>query len=110
MIAPWTVQSVGAGPDDSGHLLILDRDDGSSGRTVCLIQGSLLWRRAEDDFVRLLDEQDIKHARLIATAPAMWRALAELVEWSSRTGEWDATCWTAARALLELTRTPDKGC
>ena len=84
----------------------LDRKDGPNGRTVCVIPGHLEWRVAARGVVRLLDEQDVENARLIAAAPQLRAALAGLVEWSARMGGWDASCWQDAPALLARLRDP----
>ena len=106
MSSTWTIDRVRALPGDNGQILILDREDGPDGRTVCSIQGHLAWQRSEDDFVRLLDEQDIENARLIAAAPAMRRILADLLQWAAQTGGWEAACWAAACSLLAKLRQP----
>lgn len=106
MSATWTIDQIGALPGDDGQILILDREDGPEGRIVCSIQGHLTWRKSADEFVRLLDEQDIENARLIVVAPAMHRVLTDLVQWATQMGGWDAPCWAAARSLLAELRQP----
>ena len=106
MNATWTINRVGAMPGDDGQILILDREDGPDGRTVCSIQGHLAGQRSKDDFVRLLGEQDIENAQLIAVAPAMHRILADLLQWAAQMGGCDAPCWAAARSLLTGLRQP----
>lgn len=44
------------------------------------------------------------NARLIAAAPLLRQALADLVEWSAIMGGWDSPCWDRARAALDATR------
>ena len=56
--------------------------------------------------MRLLDEQDVENARLIAMAPQLRAVLAALVAWSERTGGWGAPCWRDARVLLARLRDP----
>ena len=100
MTATWTIHPEDAGPGENRQLLILDREDGPQGRTVCTIQGDLLWRQGDNNFVRLLDEQDIDNARLIAAAPALRQAASDLIDWALSTQGWNPESWEAARGLL----------
>lgn len=106
MGAQWELVPVGSVPGDAGQILIVNREDGADGRTVCVVPGKLLWHREESDFVRRLDEQDIQNAQTIVTAPKLRAALASLVEWAARTGGWEAPCWEEAQALLAALRDP----
>ena len=92
---------------EAGHetpLLILDREDGPDGRTICIIPGRLSRRVADGEFVRLLDEQDLANANAILLLRDLRSTLAELIEWAARTGRWDASCWRTAEDLLRQLR------
>ncbi len=102
----WNLDRINPSAGHPGLLLVLDREDGPNGRTVCVIPGHLEWRIAARGVVRLLDEQDVGNARLIAAAPQLRAVLAGLVEWSARMGGWDASCWQDAHALLARLRDP----
>ena len=96
----WEVQRAGALPGDDGQLLVLDREDGPHGRTVCVVPGNLFWNKAGGDLVRLLDEDDLANATLLAAAKQMRDALQGLVAWQARTGVASDPAWDDARALL----------
>ena len=102
----WLIKSVKPAPGARGQLLVFDPHDGPEGRTVCIIPGSLVWQASSKTMVRLLDEQDIENARLIAVAPQMRLALAALIEWAARMGDWSAPCWGDAKSLLNGLRDP----
>jgi len=104
--ASWHIGRLWLRVGESGPLRVIDREDGPSGRTVCLIPGHLAWEAPDGSVVNLLDEDDIAHARLIAAAPRLRAALAALVAWSARTGHGDARAWQDARALLDALRDP----
>jgi len=101
--ASWSIGRLWLRAGESGPLRVIDREDGPSGRTVCLIPGHLAWQAPDGSVVDLLDEDDIAHARLIAAAPRLRAALAA---WSARTGHGDARPWQDARALLDALRDP----
>ena len=105
-ILTWNVVPPNRLPGDDGQILIVDREDGPNGRTVCIIPGRLLYLNVERDFVRLLDEQDLENARLFAAAPRLRAVLADLIEWATRAGSPEAPCWQEARALATILRTP----
>lgn len=105
MPSPWEISPPSAEAGDEMPLLILDRGDGPDGRTICIIPGRLSRRTADGEFVRLLDEQDIANAAAILLVPELRRVLADLIEWGSRTGGWDAPCWQDATSLLRQLRT-----
>lgn len=104
MSAAWEIASSG----DGRTIFVFGREDGPDGRTVCVVPGNLTWCYAERGFVRRLDQQDHDNARLIAAAPRLRAALADLIEWSARTGGWDAPCWEEARAVLDALRKPPR--
>ncbi len=106
MTPVWSLGRISPAAGHPGLLLVLDHEDGPDGRTVCVIPGHLEWRITARGVIRLLDEQDVGNARLIAAAPQLRSALAGLVGWSARTGGWDAPCWQDARALLARLRDP----
>ena len=106
MSASWSIGRLWLRAGESGPLRVIDREDGPSGRTVCLIPGHLAWQAPDGSVVNLLDEDDIAHARLIAAAPWLRAALVALVAWSARTGHGDARPWQDARALLDAPRNP----
>jgi len=107
--ASWSIGRLWLRAGESGPLRVIDREDGPSGRTVCLIPGHLAWEASDGSVVDLLDEDDIAHARLIAAAPRLRAALAALVAWSARTGHGDARPWQDAGALLDALRDPHAG-
>ena len=106
MIPPWSIDRASPRAGHPGLLLVLDQEDGSLGRTVCVVPGYLEWQITPQTVVRLLDEQDVENARVIAAAPQLRAVLAALVAWSERTGGWGAPCWRDARALLIRLRDP----
>ena len=114
MTPAWEIVRTGALPGDDGQLSLLDREDGAGGRTVCIVPGHLEWRTAEGDFVRLLDENDVTNARVIAAAPRMHAVLQRLTEWASSMGGWEAPCWAEAQAVFASLQMPDmpteRGC
>ena len=85
-------------------LLILDREDGPDGRTICIVPGNLAMRVADGEFVRLLNKQDLANARAILLMPHLRTTLADLIEWAARTGGWDEACWRTAESLLSQLR------
>lgn len=96
----WVIQRAEALPGDDGQLLILDRKDGLNGRTVCVVPGNLFWDKTGCDFVRLLDEDDLANATLLAAAEPMRNALQALVAWQAQVGGVSDPAWDDARALL----------
>jgi len=104
--ASWSIGRLWLRAGESGPLRVIDREDGPSGRTACLIPGHLAWQAPDGRVVNLLDEDDIAHARLIAAAPRLHAALAALAAWSARTGHGGAHPWQDARALLNALRNP----
>lgn len=109
MSTVWSIGRLWLRAGESGPLPIIDREDGPSGRTVCLIPGHLAWQAPDGSVVDLLDEDDIAHARLIAAAFRLRAALAALIAWSAQTGHGDARPWQDARALLDALRNPRAG-
>ncbi len=109
MIPVWSLGRTSPAAGHPGLLLVLDHEDGPDGRTVCVIPGHLEWRITARGVVRLLDEEDVGNARLIAAAPRLRSALAGLLEWSARTGGGDAPCWHDPRLLLDSLRNPQAG-
>ena len=106
MIPAWSIDRTKPRAGHPGLLLVLDPKDGPLGRTVCVVPGHLEWQITPQTVVRLLDEQDVENARLIAAAPQLRAVLAALVAWSEHTGGWGAPCWRDARALLARLRDP----
>jgi len=82
--ASWSIGRLWLRAGDSGPLRVIDREDGPSGRTVCLIPGHLAWQAPD----------------------GLRAALVTLVAWSARTGHGDARPWQDARALLDAPRNP----
>ena len=106
MIPAWNTDRASPRAGHPGLLLVLDQENGPLGRTVCVIPGHLECRITPQTVVRLLDEQDVENARLIAAAPQLRAVLAALVAWSERTGGWGAPCWRDAQAVLARLRDP----
>ena len=104
MPTSWELSPASPEAGDETPLLILDREDGPDGRTICMIPGRLSRRVADGEFVRLLDEQDLANATAILLLPDLRSTLAELIEWAARTGGWDARCWRTAEDLLRQLR------
>ncbi len=104
MTTAWEVAPPNPHVGAETPLLILDREDGPEGRTICVIPGNLSRRVSDGDFVRLLDEQDLANAKAILLLPQLGTALADLIEWAARTGGWDAACWRTAEDLLRQLR------
>ncbi len=104
MTPAWETVRTGTQPGDNGQILLVDRDDGVGGRTICIVPGRLEWRAADGVFVRRLDEQDIANASLIAAAPQLQAALQRLAQWADSMGGWDAPCWAEAAAVLASLR------
>ena len=96
----WEMSPATAAAGQETTLQIIDREDGPDGRTVCILLGSLRRRVADGEFVRLLDDQDIANAAMIMLLPRLRSTMSDLVEWASRTGGWDASCWRSAETLL----------
>ncbi len=106
IVSSWSIDCVLSVAGQEGPLRVLDREDGPHGRIVCVIPGHLGWQATPGCLVRLLDEQDVENARLIAAAPELRTVLAGLVEWAARIGGWEASCWEEAHALLSRLRDP----
>ena len=102
--AGWELSPADPQIGDETTLLILDREDGSEGRTICVVPGNFYRRVGDGDFVRLLDEQDLANARATLLLPQLRIALAALIEWAGRTGGWDTPCWRTAEDLLRQLR------
>ncbi|NPD66284.1 hypothetical protein HN018_23650 (plasmid) [Lichenicola cladoniae] len=102
----WEIIPANRLPGDDGQILIVDREDGAEGRTVCLVPGKLLYCTEEHEFVRHLDEQDFRNARLFATAPRLRAVLTELLDWAAQSGEPDAECWEEARRVAAVLQDP----
>jgi len=106
IVSSWSIDRILSVAGQEGPLRVLDREDGLHGRIVCVIPGHLEWQAAPDRCVRLLDEQDVENARLIAAAPELRTVLAGLVEWAACMGGWEAPCWREAHAVLSRIRDP----
>ena len=104
MTTAWELAPPNPKVGNETPLLIPDREDGPDGRTICVVPGNLSRRIADGDFVRLLDEQDLANARAILHLAQLRTALADLIEWASRTGGRDAACGRTAADLLRLLR------
>lgn len=52
----WEIVSANRLPGDDGQIVVVDRQEGSEGRTVCLIPGKLQYLAEEQEFVRHLCE------------------------------------------------------
>ena len=96
----WEMSPATAEAGQEAALQTVDREHGHGGRTVCINPGNLSRRMADGEFVRLLDEQDIANASMILLLPRLRSTMPDLVEWASRTGGWDASCWRSAETLL----------
>lgn len=97
MAGMWDIVPPDARPGEETPLTIIDREDGPDGRTVCVVPGNLSWQKSDNNFVRLLDEDDIANARLLAAAPKIRSALAALLGWAIRAGHSDDPAVRAAR-------------
>lgn len=62
-------------PGAEGPIVLRDPGDGPEGRVVCLIPGHLVHHQHEGEVRRLLDEDDVAHARLILAASRLLAAL-----------------------------------
>jgi len=105
----WNIDRVRLRAGTRGPVQVLAREDGPSGRIVCVIPGHLVWQASPGSEVQLLDEDDVTNVRLIQAAPQLRAALAALIEWSAMMGGWDARPWQDARALLDRLRDPHAG-
>lgn len=86
MSDPWSIDRVRLRAGTRGPVQVIDREDGPSGRIVCVIPGHLVWQASPGNVAYLLDEEDIANARLIRAAPQLRAALAALIEWSAMMG------------------------
>lgn len=102
----WEIVPANRLPGDDGQILVVDRQEGSEGRNVCLIPGKLQYLAEEQEFVRHLDEQDYCNAKLFATAPRLRAVLTELIDWAARSGASDAPCWEEARRVAATLQDP----
>jgi len=109
MSDPWTIDRIRLRAGDRGPVQVIDREDGPSGRIVCVIPGHLVWQASPDSELQLLDEIDVESAKLIQVAPQLRAVLAALIEWSAMMGGWDTRPWQDARALLDRLRDPHAG-
>ena len=105
MAPRWELVRAGALPGDDGQLLLVDREDGPDGRTVCVVPGHLVHRARDGELVRLLDEQDLENARLFTAAPALRETLAALLAWrrgreaaATHAGTRHGSSWTNSAA------------
>ncbi len=101
MAGMWDIVPPDARPGEETPLTIIDREDGPDGRAVCVVPGNLSWQKSDNNFVRLLDEDDIANARLLAAAPQIRSALAALLGWAIRAGHGDDPAVRAARDAAE---------
>lgn len=101
MAGMWDIVPPDARPGAETSLTIIDREDGPDGRTVCIVPGNLNWQKSAGILVRLLDEDDIANARLLATAPQLRSALAVLLGWAVRAGHGGDPAVRAAREAAE---------
>lgn len=109
MSDPWIIDRVRLRAGERGPAQVIDREDGPSGRIVCVTPGHLVWQASPGNVAYLLDEEDITNVRLIRAAPQLRAVLAALVEWSAVMGGWDARPWQDAHALLDRLRDPHAG-
>lgn len=101
MAGMWDIVPPDARPGEETPLTIIDREDGPDGRTVWTVPGNLSWQKSAGIFVRLLDEDDIANARLLAAAPQLRSALADLLGWAVRAGNGDDPAVRDARDAAE---------
>jgi hypothetical protein len=104
MERPWEISPAGAQPGDAGPLRIFDPGDGSEGRAVCILPGSLARQAQDSTLQRLLDDQDLANATAIMLVPRMRDVLADLVQWAAHMGGWDAACWRSAEDIVARLR------
>ena len=83
-----------------GPVAMRDFEGGPEGRTICEIAGRRLHRRADGEFDRLLDEEDLANFRLLVAARRLRATLEALQRWATIIGGWDAPCWREAETLL----------
>ena len=100
MARPWEMSPGNVQAGDAGPLLIFDPSDGPERRTVCILPGKLA-RQAQDSALhRVLDDRDLANATAIMLVPRMGEVLAELVQWATHMGGWDASCWRSAEDVV----------
>ncbi len=106
-IPQWTLHPADPVPGQAGPLTIVDGEHQPVRPSVCIVPGSLVHSTSSDNSVRLLDEDDIANARLIAAAPRMLRVLDDLASWARDLGGWDAPCWQELDAIGRAARGDD---
>ncbi len=108
MARSWEMSPPDAQAGDPGPLRIFDPGDGREGRAVCILPGSLARQAQDSTLQRVLDDQDLANATAIMLVPRMREALAELVQWATHMGGWDAECWRSAEDVVaRLRQAPD---
>ena len=68
-----------------------------------IVSGDLI-KSGDGNVACVLSDNPNPDALLIAAAPLLRQALADLVEWSAIMGGWDSPCWDRARSALDATR------
>ena len=104
MARPWELSPRNVQAGDAGPLLIVDPSDGPEGRAVCILPGSPARQAQDSTLQRVLDEQDLANATAIMLVPRMREVLAELVQWATHMGGWDAACWRSAEDIVARLR------
>jgi hypothetical protein len=108
MASSWEMSPGNVQAGDAGPLLIFDPLDGPKGRAVCILPGSLARQARDSTLQRVLDDQDLANAIAIMLVPRMREVLAELMQWATHMGGWDAACWRSAEDLVaRLRHAPD---
>ncbi len=100
MAKPWGMSPVNVQAGDAGPLLVFDPSDGPEGRMVCILPGNLAPQAPDNTLERVLDDQDLANATAIMLVPRMREVLAELVQWATHMGGWDAECWRSAEDVV----------
>ena len=95
-VAAWSLEPCTAKAGQPGPIVVRNTEALPPKQTVCVIPGGLARR--------LLDENEVRNARLTAAALRMHQALSELLRWAEHMGGWDSPCWAEARVALEAAR------
>ena len=104
MARSWEMSPADAQAGDPGPLRIFDPGDGPEGRAVCILPGSPARQAQDSTLQRVLDDQDLANATAIMLVPRMREVLAELVQWATHMGGWDAPCWRSAEDVVARMR------